>query len=56
MMGAMGGASGLGGTGAVDAGGQQAMLQMLENPQMQEQMAHMLAMPGFLASSSLLLC
>lgn len=52
MMGGMGGAGSLGAAGAADAGGPQGMLQMLENPQMQEQMAQMLAMPGFLASSS----
>ena len=54
MMGAMGGGGGLATAGAADAGGQQGMLQMLENPQMQEQMAQMLAMPGFMVRSSML--
>lgn len=52
MLGGMGGAGGAGGAGAMAGGGHEAMMQMMENPQMQEQMAQMMAMPGFMVSSA----
>lgn len=50
MMGGMGGAGGVGGMGAGAAPDMNAMAQMMENPQMQEQMAAMMAMPGVMVS------